>query len=149
MVVGGAKHIHQLNVFSENRPGKLEQITAVLADANVNIKAMKISSDDEYGVFQFLVDDPEKGFRAFKQAGITVSLKEVLAVGVENKSGSLHRMLGILREGTIDVEDCYGFVVESEKKAIIILEVDDPAAVRKILEQHGYSLIGSSELYSL
>lgn len=54
-----------------------------------------------------------------------------------------------MREGTIDVEDCYGFVVESEKKAIIVLEVDDPAAVRKLLEQHGYSLIGSSELYNL
>ena len=62
--------VKQLNVFSENRPGKLEKITGVLADANVNIMAMKISSEDEYGVFQFIVDDPEKGFRAFKQAGI-------------------------------------------------------------------------------
>jgi hypothetical protein len=34
--------------------------------------------------FPFMVDD---GFRAFKQAGITVSLKDVLAVGVESKSG--------------------------------------------------------------
>ncbi|MGB7532496.1 MAG: hypothetical protein WA977_05895 [Halobacteriota archaeon] len=70
--------------------------------------AMKISSEDEYGVFQFIVDDPEKGFRAFKQAGITVSLKDVLAVGVANKSGSLHHMLSILRKDDINVEDCYG-----------------------------------------
>lgn len=76
--------------------------------ANVNIMAMKISSEDEYGVFQFIVDDPEKGFRAFKQAGITVSLKEVLAVGVANKSGSLHHMQSILRKDDINVEDCYG-----------------------------------------
>nr|QNO51639.1 hypothetical protein JFJFMGFI_00038 [Methanosarcinales archaeon ANME-1 ERB6] len=141
--------VKQLNVFSENRPGKLEKITGVLADANVNIMAMKISSEDEYGVFQFIVDDPEKGFRAFKQAGITVSLKEVLAVGVANKSGSLHHMLSILRKDDINVEDCYGFVVESEKKAIIVMEVADSTAAGKILERHGYRLIGSSELYSL
>jgi len=141
--------VKQINVFSENRPGKLEQITGVLADANVNINAVKISSDEEYGVFQFIVDDPEKGFRAFKQAGVTVSSKDVLAVGVENKPGSLHHMLRILKKDNIDVEDCYGFVVDSEKKAIIILEVDNPAAARKILEQHKYRLIGSSELYSL
>jgi len=141
--------VKQLNVFSENRPGKLEKITGVLADANVNIMAMKISSEDEYGVFQFIVDDPEKGFRAFKQAGITVSLKEVLAVDVANKSGSLHHMLSILRKDDINVEDCYGFVVESEKKAIIVMEVADSTAAAKILERHGYRLIGSSELYSL
>jgi hypothetical protein len=75
-----------INVFSENRPGKLEQIIGALADANVNIKAVKISHSEDYGRkwFPFLVDD---GFRAFKQAGITVSLKDVLAVGVESKSG--------------------------------------------------------------
>jgi hypothetical protein len=39
--------VKQLNVFSEKRPGKLEKITGVLADANVNIMAMKISSEDE------------------------------------------------------------------------------------------------------
>ena len=141
--------VKQLNVFSENRPGKLEKITGVLADANVNIMAMKISSEDEYGVFQFIVDDPEKGFRAFKLSGITVSLKEVLAVDVANKSGSLHHMLSILRKDDINVEDCYGFVVESEKKAIIVMEVADSTAAGKILERHGYCLIGSSELYSL
>ena len=34
--------------------------------------------------FPFLVDED---FRAFKQVGITVSLKDVLAVGRESKSG--------------------------------------------------------------
>lgn len=143
------KMVKQINVFSEDRPGKLDRITGVLADANVNILAVKISSDEEYGVFQFLVDDPEKGFRAFKQAGITVSLKDVLTVGVENKPGSLHHMLDTLRKDNIDIEDCHGFVAGREKKGIIVLEVSDPAAARRILEQHGYSLIGSSELYSL
>ncbi len=40
------KMVKQLNVFSENQPGKLEKITGVLADANVNIMAMKISSEE-------------------------------------------------------------------------------------------------------
>lgn len=141
--------VKQLNVFSENRPGKLAQITGVLTDANVNINAVKISSVEKYGILKFLVDDPEKGFRAFKQAGITASLKEVLGVELEDKPGSLHQMLSILNEDNIDIEDSYGFVVEREKKAIVVLEVTDSAAVKRILEQHNYRLIGSSELYSL
>jgi hypothetical protein len=142
--------VKQINVFSENRPGKLEQITRILADVEVNILAVTISSDDEYGVVRFIVDNPEKGFRAFKQAGVTVSLKEVLAVTIEDKCGSLNQMLGILKQDSnVDVEDCYGFAAGSEKKAIIVLTVDDPTAARKILEQQGYRLVGSSELYSL
>lgn len=141
--------VKQLNVFSENRPGKLEQITGVLTDANVNIDAVKISSVEKYGILKFLVDDPEKGFRAFKQAGIAASVKEVLAVEVEDKPGSMHQMLRILKEDNIDIEDCYGFVAERDKRAIIVLEVTDSAPVRKLLERHNYRLIGSSELYSL
>jgi hypothetical protein len=98
---------------------------------------------------KFLVDDSERGFRAFKQAGITVSLKDVLAVEVTDKPGSLHHMLSILGKENLDVEDCYGFVVESKKKAIAVLELSDNAAAKKILEQHKYRLIGSSELYNL
>ena len=142
--------IKQINVFSENRPGKLEQITSILADVGVNIFAVTISSDEEYGVVRFIVDNPEKGFRAFKQAGVTVSLKEVLAVTIEDKCGSLNQMLRILKQdNTVDIEDCYGFAAGSERRAIIVLTVDDPAAARKILEPHGYRLVGSSELYSL
>ena len=74
-----------INVFSENQPGKFEQITGVLAYTNVNIKAVKIPLVMIMGAwFPFMVDD---GFRAFKQADITISLKDVLAVGVESKSG--------------------------------------------------------------
>jgi len=141
--------VKQINVFSENRPGKLEQITSILADVEVNILAVTISSDEEYGVVKFIVDNPEKGFRAFKQAGVTVSLQEVLAVAIEDKFGSLNQMLRILKKDNLDIEDCYGFAAGSEKKAIIVLTVDDSAAARKILEPHGYRLIGSSELYSL
>ncbi|RZN33443.1 MAG: ACT domain-containing protein [Methanophagales archaeon ANME-1-THS] len=141
--------VMQLNVFAENKPGKLEKITGILADANVNIKALKISSENGYGVFQFIVDNPEAAFRAFKQAGITVSQKDVLAVVVDDKPGSLHHMLGLLREDGIDVADCYGFVVEREEKAIIVLEVSNLTAARRILERQNYNVIGSSELYSL
>jgi hypothetical protein len=103
-----------------------------------------------YGVFQFILDDPEKGFLALKRAGVTASQKEVLAIGVEHKPGSLHDVLRILRQEHVDIEDCYGFVVKSEqKKAVIVLVVADPAATRKLLDQHGLQLIGSSELYSL
>jgi hypothetical protein len=141
--------VKQINVFSENKPGKLEKITKILSDVGVNIRAMKISSSDAYGVIKLLVDDPEKGFTAYKNAGVTVSLKEVLAVEVSDKSGALHQMLSLLTKNSINIEDCYGFVIEDEKKAVIVLELDDPVGVGKLLEKNRYNIIGSSRLYNL
>lgn len=139
----------QINVFLENRPGKLEQITGVLADAAINILALKITSDDEYGIFQLLVDDPEQGFRAVKQAGMTASLTDVVAVEVQNMPGSLHSVLNVLRQANVNIEDCYGFVIDKEKRAIIVLDVADRTTAKRALEEQGYRIIGSSELYSL
>ncbi|MBN1454877.1 MAG: amino acid-binding protein [Methanomicrobia archaeon] len=139
----------QINVFLENRPGKLEQITGVLADAAVNILALKITSDEQYGIFQLLMDDPERGFRALQQAGMTASLTDVVAVEVQNTPGSLHSVLKVLREANVNIEDCYGFVVDTEKRAIIVLDVTDRATAKRVLEEQGYRIIGSSELYSL
>jgi hypothetical protein len=141
--------VKQIIVFSENKPGKLEHITKILSDAGVNIRAMKISSSDAYGVIKLLVDDPEKGFSAYKKAGVTVSLKEVLAVEVSDKSGALHQMLSFLTKNSVNIEDCYGFVIEDEKKAVIVLELDDPVGVAKFLEKNKYNIIGSSKLYDL
>jgi hypothetical protein len=141
--------VKQINVFSENKTGKLEKITKILSDAGVNIRAMKISSSDAYGVIKLLVDDPEKGFTAYKKAGVTVSLKEVLAVEVSDKAGALHQMLSILTKNSVNIEDCYGFVIEDEKKAVIVLELDDPVGVGKLLEKNKYNIIGSSRLYNL
>lgn len=141
--------VKQINVFSENKPGKLEKITKILSDAGVNIRAMKISSSDAYGVIKFLVDDPEKGFTAYKKAGLTVSQKEVLAVEVSDKAGALNQMLSILTKNSVNIEDCYGFVIEDEKKAVIVLELDDPVGVGKLLEKNRYTIIGSSKLYDM
>lgn len=140
--------IKQLNVFSENKPGKLEKITGVLAEANVNIKAMKISSAQDYGVLKFIVDDPDKGFEAFKKAGITASLKDVIAVEIPDRPGSLWETLKLLRPYNLNIDDAYGFST-GDKKAVIILEMSDPEAVEKILEKNNFNLLGSSKLYSL
>jgi len=95
------------------------------------------------------MDDPEQGFRALQQAGMTASLTDVVAVEVQNTPGSLHSVLKVLRQANVNIEDCYGFVLDKEKRAIIVLDVTDRATTERVLEEQGYRVIGSSELYSL
>ena len=49
---------HQISVFVENKPGRIERVAEIMAKANVNIRAFTVMGTFEYGVMKFLVDKP-------------------------------------------------------------------------------------------
>lgn len=140
---------YQIVVFAENRPGRLEEITGVLAEAEVNIRAITIASSNGFGVVKLLVDRPEEALGRLKDAGLSVSLQEVLAVPMEDRPGGLHRVLQVLANRGINVEDAYGFVEESGRRAVLVVEVEDPREAERLLREAGLSPIGDEELYAL
>jgi len=140
---------HQLSVFAENKPGRIERITGILAEAQVNIRAITIASSNGFGVVKLLVDRPEEALGRLKDAGLSVSLQEVLAVPMEDRPGGLHRVLQVLANQGINVEDAYGFVEESGRRAVLVVEVEDPREAERLLREAGLSPIGDEELYAL
>ena len=78
---------HQISVFVENKPGRVERVTEVLAKAKVNIRAFTVSSSYEYGVMKFLVDKPDKALEAIQSQGISANKREILAVLMDDRPG--------------------------------------------------------------
>ena len=140
---------HQISVFMENKPGKLEKVTGLLAGAGLNIRAITIADADDFGVLKLLVDNPEKAAGILKEAGLAAVLKEVVAVRISDKPGGLDRIACLLNENRININDAYGFVLETGKSAVFVIRVADPRTAEKILTQAGYRLIGEKDLYSL
>jgi hypothetical protein len=138
---------YHISVFAENRPGRLDHITGVLAQANVSIRAIKISDLGEHGVVKILVNDPDTAYRALKQAGVLASKKEIVAVAVEDRPGGLHEVLKILTRQRINVEDSYGFVLRD--RAILMIEVADVAETMVLLQAVGLHLLSKEEIYTL
>jgi hypothetical protein len=138
---------YHISVFAENRPGRLDHITDVIAQANVNIRAIKISDLGEHGVVKILVDDPGTAYRALKQAGVLASQKEIVAVAVEDRPGGLHEVLKILTRQRINVEDSYGFVLNT--RAVLVIEVADVAETMVLLQAAGLHLLSKEEIYTL
>src|SRR5512136_792515 len=95
---------YHISVFAENKPGRLDHITELLAQANVNIRAIKISDLGEFGVIKILVNDPDAAYQALKGGGVLASKKEIVAVAVDDQPGGLHTVLTILTQHTINVE---------------------------------------------
>jgi hypothetical protein len=133
----------------ENKPGKLEKVTGLLAGAGLNIRAITIADADDFGVLKLLVDNPAKAAGILKEAGPAAALKEAVAVRVSDEPGGLDRIARMLSEHRININDAYGFVLESGRSAVFVIRVADPRSAEKILTEAGCRLIGEKDLYSL
>jgi hypothetical protein len=138
---------YHLSVFAENKPGRLDHITEILARESINIRAIKISDLGDFGVVKILVNDPDAALQALKKGGVLASKKEIVAVVVEDQPGGLHRVLTILTKHDINVEDAYGFVMRNQ--AILVIEVANVEEANTFLAQSGLRLLSKEEIYTL
>lgn len=140
---------YQLSIFAENKPGKLAHVTTVLAKEKINIRATTISTSDTFGVISLIVDDPKRAEAALTKAGMTVHLREVLAILIPDKPGGLDNLTQLLLKEGINVNNAYGFVLESSKKAVFVVDVDQTEKTEKILEKHGFQTLDTAALSAI
>lgn len=140
---------HQISIFAENKPGRIEKITRILKEREVNLRAITISSSDNFGVIKLLVDKPAVAYQALAAAGFSVFRREIIAVLMEDRPGGLHAVAEVLGKAGINIEDAYGFVIEDRQRAVLIMEVDRPAEVQGLLAGQKLKTLSDEEVYSL
>jgi hypothetical protein len=114
-----------LSIFAENKPGKLEKITEVLASEGINILGFSIISVKDFGVIKFLVDKPEKAYQKFKEKGFTVAKVLCLGVELEDRPGGLYEIVKLISSKGINIESALVYVAETRKKAYFVFEVEN------------------------
>ena len=104
--------VKQLSVFIENREGRLEQVTEVLKEENINILSLSMADTTEYGMLRMVVSDPERARTALRSKGFSAMLTDVLAVKLEDHVGELHKMTHILCSKGLNIEYMYALAPE-------------------------------------
>lgn len=140
---------HQISVFVENKPGRIERVTEILAKAKVNIRAFTLSGTYEYGVMKLLVDKPDKALEVLTAQGIPASKREILAVLMDDRPGGLHRVAKAFGQRKMNIEDAYGFVIQDKKRAVLVLDVERINEAMSVLREEGLSTLTDEEIYSL
>jgi hypothetical protein len=133
---------NQISIFAENKPGKLAAVTHILAQEGINIRATTISTSDTFGVINLIVDHPQKAREALTKAGMLAKLRQVLAVLIEDQPGGLDKLAQLLFNEGINVNNAYGFVLESHLKAVFVVDVDQLEKAERIIEDNGFKTIG-------
>ena len=118
-------HIHQISVFLENRAGQLAEITRLLADAHVDIRAISIAETADYGLARMIVDDSYKASSILLQHGDILSMTPVWAVEVPDRPSGLADLLAVLADAHVDVEYMYSLFAGKDGHAYMILRISD------------------------
>ncbi len=140
---------YQISVFAENKPGRLAKVTGILKKGKINIRAITISTSDVFGVINLIVDDPEGARSILEDGGLTVSMKEVVAVVIEDRPGGLDKLVQLLLDADINIENAYGFVLESHEKAVFVVDVDQLEKTQKVLEDAGLETLDAQALLAI
>ena len=142
-------HVEQISVFLENKSGRLSEVTAILSESEVNIRALALADTSDFGVLRLIVDDTEKARQALKKNGFTVGKTHVVAVAVNDRPGGLHDILTMLHDANLNVEYMYAFVRSSGDNAIMIFRIEREQEAIRLLQSKGVNVIDGQQLYTL
>jgi hypothetical protein len=144
-----AMRVEQISVFLENKAGRLAEVTRVLSEAEVNIRALSLADTSDFGILRLIVNDNDKAKETLKEHGFTVGKTDVVAVEVADRPGGLALILGILSKENINVEYMYAFVQHSGKDAVMIFRFDDIDAAVKLLQENNVKVLEGKTVYTL
>jgi hypothetical protein len=118
-------NIHQISVFLENRAGQLAEITRLLAEAHVDIRAISIAEAADYGIARMIVNDSYKASQILLNHGDILSMTPVWAVEVPDQPSGLSDLLSVLADNKIDVEYMYSLFTNKDGHAYMVLRIND------------------------
>ena len=142
-------YIKQLSVFVENKSGRLAEITAIIAAAGIDIRALSIADTTDFGILRLVVDQPDKAEQILREAGLTVSLTNVIAVGLPDRPGGFAAVMQALGRRGIGVEYMYAFVSRDDERAYLIMRVPDNEAAMRALQEGGHELLDENSVYKM
>lgn len=141
--------VEQISIFLENRAGRLAEVTRVLSEANINIRALSLADTSDFGILRLIVADHDRAKAVLKENGFTVGLTTVVAVKVPDTPGGLHSILHLLSSHEINVEYMYAFVHQQNQQAIIIFRFDRTDQAIEILQNGNIEIVPGQFLYNL
>jgi hypothetical protein len=128
--------LKQVSVFVENEPGRLEAILEVLEREKVSIRALSVSDTAEFGIVRMILDKPEEGLQALRQAEFTTRVDWMLSAQIPDVPGGLlNSVAKPMAKAGINIKYFYAYIGHAgEDKAMVVLKTNDIEKAEDILK---------------
>lgn len=122
-------------------------MTEVLGKADINLSAMSIADNSDFGILRCVVSDPDSAYKVLKEADFTVKITDVIGMTVPNTPGALALILRCLSDNGIFIEYLYSFA--NGNSAYVVIRPNDLKECERILEESKVDIIAANDLYKL
>ena len=139
-------NILQISVVQDNRAGQLAEITRLLAQEGVDIRALSIAETTDYGLARMIVSDSGKASSVLLHHGDILSMTPVYAVEVPAAPGGLAELLDLLAKNNIDVEYMYSLFFHEKGKACMVLRITNEPMFLSVLGTNRVRIVTMDEL---
>lgn len=135
--------IKQISIFLENTAGRIADVTKVLKDNDIDLRAIMIADTADFGILRLITSDSDKALNVLKNAKFTTRTTDVLAVSISDKVGALHDVMVLFQKNGINIEYLYASLEKSGGTAVIIFKVEDADKGLKVIQENGLSSAGN------
>ena len=127
--------VKQISVFLENKSGRLAEVTRILGERGVNLRAITIADTADFGILRLISDDPDETLRILEGGGFTAKVTEVLAVEVPDTPGGLAQVMSLFSGNNVNIEYLYASLEHTKNKAVIIFKIDELSRGEQVLKE--------------
>ncbi|MBO4509138.1 MAG: ACT domain-containing protein [Spirochaetaceae bacterium] len=134
--------IKQISIFLENTAGRIADVTKVLKDNGVNLRAIMIADTADFGILRIITDDSQKALEVLTNARYTTRTTDVLGVLIKDEVGALYNVMSLFQTNGINIEYLYASLEKTDNTAVVIFKVEDVEKGLKVIEDNGISGVG-------
>lgn len=142
-------YVKQISVFMENRPGRLAEITKILSENCVDIRAINIADTTDFGILRMIVDDEEKAEKVLRGNNMTANISDVIAISISDSVGAFSNVIELLKDKNISIEYIYSFIGEKSSKAVIVLKTSYLDLSINVLRENGVNVLSKEDVNNL
>ncbi len=132
---------NEVRIFVENKPGKLSNVAERLGAAGVDILAMELADEGQYGVVKILTAEPQKARDVLAESNVAVALGPVAVIEIPDQPGGLVRLLKAIESAHLNLTDAYGCILERGKRAVFVVKGDNLDAIEAAAREAGLNAL--------
>jgi len=141
---------YQVSIFLENKLGHLEKVTAILKQAEINIRSLHLNhTANGWGILNLVVSNPEMAHQLLNDNGMSAALREIVVIKMADKPGGLDTLLKDIIMAGVNFTNAYGRVVNEGENAFFVIDIQDIKDARTRLEAVGLDIIPNKLVYGL
>ena len=141
--------VKQISVFLENKPGMLNQMTNILSEHDIDLRALSLAETTDFGIARFIVDNVLETVTILNEAGYINRLTPVVAAEIPDEPGALNRVLNIFKENDINLEYMYAILSAEGSNAYMIFKVEDDEKASAALVSNGIKVLSQEDMADL